>query len=100
MAIYACRIRQMNPIERAVQEAGGPSKVAVVLGVSAQAVCFYRDQKRRLPVEHCTPLEAIPGVTVRRWDLRPDDWHRIWPELIGSDGAPALPQPATAGQGA
>ena len=22
------------------------------------------------------------------WDLRPDDWHRIWPELIGADGAP------------
>lgn len=23
-------------------------------------------------------------------DLRPDDWHRIWPELIGKPGAPVL----------
>jgi hypothetical protein len=28
---------------------------------------------------------------VARWDLRPDDWHRIWPELIGAEGAPPLP---------
>lgn len=25
------------------------------------------------------------------WDLRPNDWHRIWPELIGTPGAPAIP---------
>lgn len=29
---------------------------------------------------------------VRRWDLRPDDWHRIWPELIGAEGAPGVPE--------
>jgi DNA-binding transcriptional regulator YdaS (Cro superfamily) len=34
------------------------------------------------------------AVGVRRWDLRPDDWHRIWPELIGADGAPPIPEPA------
>lgn len=28
----------------------------------------------------------------KRWDLRPDDWHRIWPELIGIEGAPEVPQ--------
>ena len=27
---------------------------------------------------------------VAEWDLRPDDWHLIWPELIGSEGAPAV----------
>ncbi len=26
-----------------------------------------------------------------RWDLRPNDWHLIWPELIGTDGAPKIP---------
>lgn len=26
----------------------------------------------------------------RLWDLRPDDWHRIWPELIGTEGAPPV----------
>ena len=71
--------------------AGGPTKVAGVLGVSAQAVCFWRDGKRQFPVEHGAALEDMPGVTVRRWDIWPNDWHRIWPELIGADGAPEVP---------
>ena len=28
---------------------------------------------------------------VAEWDLRPADWHLIWPELVGAEGAP---QPA------
>lgn len=35
-------------------------------------------------------IEDATGRTVRRWDLRPDDWHKHWPELIGADGAPKL----------
>ena len=31
----------------------------------------------------------------RLQDLRPDDWREIWPELIGSDGAPDVPTAAT-----
>ena len=30
------------------------------------------------------------------WDSRPDDWHLIWPELVGTEGAP----PVTTGQAA
>ena len=26
--------------------------------------------------------------------LRPDDWHRIWPELMLTDGAPEIHAPA------
>ena len=36
-------------------------------------------------------LERATAGAVRRWDLRPTDWHRIWPELIGTEGAPAVP---------
>ena len=39
-------------------------------------------------------IERASGGVVRRQDLRPDDWHRIWPELIGAEGAPDVPQPA------
>jgi 1,6-anhydro-N-acetylmuramate kinase len=31
------------------------------------------------------------GREVAEWDLRPHDWHLIWPELIGAEGAPAVP---------
>lgn len=51
----------------------------------------------RLPgAESCVALERATDGEVRRWDLRPDDWHAIWPELIGIKGAPAVPEKAGA----
>jgi DNA-binding transcriptional regulator YdaS (Cro superfamily) len=43
----------------------------------------------------CAPALAVAveresGMQVRRWDLRPKDWHLIWPELIGAEGAPVV----------
>lgn len=40
--------------------------------------------------ELAVALERETGGAVRRWDLRPHDWNRIWPELVGMDGAPAV----------
>ncbi|EPI3744643.1 transcriptional regulator, partial [Neisseria gonorrhoeae] len=28
-------------------------------------------------------IEKLTGGAVNRKDLRPDDWHLIWPELAG-----------------
>ena len=39
-------------------------------------------------MDRCTAIEQATAGAVRRWDLRPDDWHLIWPELIGAKGAP------------
>lgn len=44
--------------------------------------------------ENCVSIEQATSGRVMRWDLRPHDWHRIWPELIGIEGAPAIPQEA------
>ena len=46
---------------------------------------------RPAPAERCAAIEHATGGVVCRWDLRPDDWHRIWPELIGAPGAPNVP---------
>jgi DNA-binding transcriptional regulator YdaS (Cro superfamily) len=78
----------------AVRLAGGPAKLAALLGVTTQAVCNWRDGKRRLPAEFCAPIEKATQGVVRRWDLRQDDWHLIWPELVDADGAPAVHHPA------
>jgi hypothetical protein len=48
---------------------------------------------RSLDPAACVALEAHSLRVLRRWHLRPHDWHRIWPELVGSEGAP---QPAAA----
>lgn len=45
----------------------------------------------RLPgAAHSVAIEKATDGAVRRWDLRPDDWHRIWPELIDAVGAPVV----------
>lgn len=40
----------------------------------------------------CVEIERNSGGELRRWDLRPRDWHLIWPELVGAEGAPPQPQ--------
>ena len=36
---------------------------------------------RRPDAENCVGLELATDGAVTRKDLRPDDWHLIWPEL-------------------
>ncbi len=36
--------------------------------------------------------EQVTDGRLRRWHLRVKDWHLIWPELVGTDGAPAAPK--------
>jgi hypothetical protein len=43
--------------------------------------------------ELAVSIERESGGVMRRWYTRPDDWHRIWPELIGSEGAPPTSEP-------
>lgn len=39
----------------------------------------------------CVRIERESDFELRRWDLRPKDWHENWPELIGTEGAPEIP---------
>ena len=32
--------------------------------------------------ENCVSIEQATKGAVTRRDLRPEDWHRIWPELV------------------
>lgn len=65
----------MKTLNDALAIVGGPSRLARVLGVTVQAVCFWRDGNRRLPAEHCPSIERATGGIVRCEDLRPDvDW--------------------------
>jgi hypothetical protein len=43
---------------------------------------------RPLAPDVCVRAERISEKAIRRWHLRPSDWHEIWPELIGAEGAP------------
>jgi DNA-binding transcriptional regulator YdaS (Cro superfamily) len=53
---------------------------------------------RQPGARYCVAIEQATGGVVRRQDLRPKDWHLIWPELIGIEGAPDVePEPESNG---
>ena len=65
----------MKPFDKALEIVGGPSKLAAQLNVTVQAVCFWRDEKRQLPAEHCPSIERATDGAVRCEELRPDvEW--------------------------
>ncbi len=79
----------MDHIDTAAAACGGLAKLAEVMGESAQTVSNWR--ARGVPIQKCAQLERATAGIVTRRDLRPDDWHRIWPELVGTEGAPSIP---------
>ena len=77
------------------EERGRAASVAASVGIAPGYLSQIANGARPAPAEKCPAIEQACGDMVRRWDLRPHDWHRIWPELIGTDGAPDVPvQPA------
>lgn len=72
---------------------GGASEFAARVKVSTVYLSQLaaRQGGREGSPELCVVIERESNYQVRRWDLRPHDWHRIWPELIGGKGAPAIP---------
>lgn len=76
----------MDALIEATKRAGGVSALAAAISVTQSAVSNWRSRGGYVPPEHCAVIEARTGVSRR--DLRPDDWHRIWPELV-TDAHPA-----------
>lgn len=100
------KIGRMTQISHAhiIERLGGITAVAKHLGIKPPSVAGWIEEGRNgIPdgrlIELGAEIEA--RTDYRRWDLRPMDWWRIWPELVEAPGAPAVPQePAAAEQGA
>lgn len=71
---------------------GTASRVARELGVNPVMVWQWAAGRKPVPVERAAPLERATGGAVMRWHSRPIDWHHMWPELVGTKGAPSLQQ--------
>lgn len=78
----------MKTLKQAVEDIGGITTVSAMLGMSPQRLSNWID--RGVPLEHCARVEHTLGVVTRR-DMRPDDWHLIWPELQQHPDAPKEP---------
>jgi DNA-binding transcriptional regulator YdaS (Cro superfamily) len=81
-------LAMQRSLRQAVLDAGGNSIVAGRLGVSEQRLSNWIE--RGVPVPECAALEAAVEQRWMRWDERPNDWHRIWPELKAVEGSPAV----------
>lgn len=44
-------------------------------------ICTWENGRHRW-TDHQPHKFPCPDSAVMRWDLRPDDWHRVWPELL------------------
>ena len=70
---------------------GAAAAVARRVGVHPVMVSQWAGRVKTVPVERCVAIESATDGAVTRRDLRPDDWWRIWPELVTEEH----PAPAT-----
>jgi len=70
----------MNAIAQAINVVGSATRLAKILNVSVQAVCFWRDGKRSVPANRCLAIERATNGQVTRAELRADA-HEIWPDV-------------------
>jgi DNA-binding transcriptional regulator YdaS (Cro superfamily) len=80
----------MNLFEHLRTKRGLAARVAQRCGLTPAFLSQIARGIRPAPAERCAAIERATGGAVRRWDLRPDDWHLIWPELVGVHGAPKV----------
>ncbi len=68
----------------------GQLRLAIGVKSDAQIRQWQHGYADRIPSpEYCVAIEQATGGQVSRRDLRPEDWHRIWPELV----TPEFPAP-------
>lgn len=76
---------------------GAASALAASIGVPPALISQWASGSRSTGVERCVQIERATSGAVMRWDLRPDDWRDIWPELAERPDAPkatATPDPS------
>jgi len=54
--------------------------VAQALGVTPPVVSDWVSGKKAIPAERCQAIVAFIGGEVSLKELRPDDWHKYWPD--------------------
>ncbi len=61
---------------------GEAKKLAEQLGVSSSYLSQLASGRCPISPQRCVEIETATDGVVSRRDLRPDDWGKIWPELL------------------
>jgi DNA-binding transcriptional regulator YdaS (Cro superfamily) len=67
-------------------------RLAPLVGTSAGMLYQAFSGNSNFKPIKCVDIEKRSKGEIRRWDLRPADWFLIWPELVGTEGAPEIPK--------
>ncbi len=67
---------------------GAGALLAVQIGSHAPDISNWSNGKRPVPISRCIAIEHATKGKVTRRDLRPHDWHLIWPELQEASNSP------------
>lgn len=78
----------MNLQSHIDDDRGNATKLAASLGIPLSYLSQMATGTRTVSPEKAVSIEKFTERKVMRWDLRPKDWHLIWPELKGASGAP------------
>lgn len=62
-------------------ERGGAARLAERLGISSSYLSQLAHGLSPISPARCVEIERATDGNVTRKDLRPSDWHLIWPEL-------------------
>lgn len=57
------------------------ASLARKMDITPVLISQWRTGLRPIPLSRCATIEIATNGRVTRKDLRPNDWHKIWPEL-------------------
>jgi len=86
----------MKLTEYLAEQRGRCARVARKVGIAAAYLSQMAAGDRPVPAELAPDIEEACEHRVRLWDLRPNDWYRIWRHLREDANAPPIKQPAAA----
>lgn len=69
-----------------LSERGRQTAIAKATGLAPAYIWQIANNIRQTPIKYCAAIEQASQGAVTRRDLRPDDWHLIWPELAADHG--------------
>lgn len=66
-------------------------ELAALIGCNEQYLYQCLTGRNAMQPADAVRAEFATRRRIRRWQLRTHDWHHIWPELVGTEGAPQPP---------
>jgi DNA-binding transcriptional regulator YdaS (Cro superfamily) len=72
----------MKLLEYLSKERGRQAALAKAIDAHASDISAWAHESRPIPVPFGAPIEIATNREVTRQEMFPDDWMKIWPELL------------------